>query len=93
VLQKQNKSPSAAKMAHVIVQDSKLYQLAQEQLGFKAGTYRTDALRFQTAKLFHSLDSPQKNAFSVVRQYVALNHRIAKQAHHINQLKTSYQSA
>jgi len=85
----QNKSPSAAKMAHVIVQDSKLYQLAQEQLGFKAGTYRTDALRFQTAKLFHSLDSPQKNAFSVVRQYVALNHRIAKQAHHINQLKTT----
>lgn len=78
----ENKAPVSAKIAYDIVYDSKLYFLAKERLGFKSGTYRADALRYQTSKLFHSLDSSERYAFSTVRQYIALNQRIAQKTQH-----------
>lgn len=78
----ENKPHVSAKMAYAIVHDSKLYPLAKERLAFKSGTYRADALRYQTAKFFHSLDAFERKDFSTVRQYIALNQRIAKRAQH-----------
>ncbi|MGM9451934.1 conjugative transfer relaxase/helicase TraI [Legionella bozemanae] len=80
----QGQERKATKLAFAIVNDSKLYRLAKERLGFGVSTYRREALRFQTSKLFHSLDKEERQDFSTVRQYVSLNQQILKRSHHIN---------
>lgn len=73
-----NSASLSAKLAHGIVQDSKLYRLAREKLAFKTSAYRKDALSFETAKLFNSLTKDQQKQFSIVRQYVSINQKIEK---------------
>ncbi|HAU1387076.1 TPA: conjugative transfer relaxase/helicase TraI [Legionella pneumophila] len=80
------KSQHAAKLAFVIVQDPKLYRLSKERLGFKSGTYRRDALTYETSRLFHSLPPAERKLFSIVRQYVNLNQQIASRIAHEKQI-------
>jgi conjugative transfer relaxase protein TraI len=75
----------AAKLAHSIVKTPDLYRLAKERLSFKETTYRRDALRYETAKLFHSLSPEDKKHFSLVREYIKLNELIAKRHQHSKQ--------
>ncbi|HCJ1109598.1 TPA: conjugative transfer relaxase/helicase TraI [Legionella pneumophila] len=79
----QGQERKAAKLAYTIVNDQKLYRLAKERLGFSVSTYRREALRFQTSKLFHSLPVSERQHFSTVRHYVALNQQILKRSQHI----------
>jgi len=72
----------AAKVAYAIVNDPRTYRLAKERLEFTSNSYRRDAFTFATAKLFNSLSAEERQAFSVVRQYVALNKQIAKRVEH-----------
>jgi conjugative transfer relaxase protein TraI len=73
----------AFKLAFTIVNDHKLYRIAKERLGFSTNTYRREALRFQTAKIFNSLPKSERQHFSTVRHYVALNQQILKRSQHI----------
>lgn len=75
----------AAKLAWSIVHDPRLYRLAKERLGFTFSTYRRDALRFETSRLFHKLPLNERLYFSIVRQYVALNQQIVKRSQHIKE--------
>ena len=79
----QGQERKSAKLAFTIVNDHKLYRLAKERLGFSVSTYRREALRFQTSKLFHSLPKSERQYFSTVRHYVALNQQILKRCQHI----------
>jgi conjugative transfer relaxase protein TraI len=78
----ENNRPYAAKIANTIVQSPPLYRLSKERLGFNNNTYRNDALRYETAKLFHSLTPEELKRFTIVRQYVSLNQCIAKRSQH-----------
>lgn len=73
-----NHNPSAAKLAYSIVQDSKLYRLAREKLAFKSTTYRKDALRYTTSKLYHSLNKEEHQHLETVRQYILLDYKVEK---------------
>lgn len=71
-----NKAKSAIH-AFNIVNNPVLYSLAKERLGLSEYTYRQDALRYETAKRFHSLTPVERARFSVVREYVRLTRELA----------------
>lgn len=82
-LKEQGETRKSAKTAFGIVSNPTLYRIAKERLGFSEYTYRQEAFRFETAKLFHALPPSERARFSVVRQYVLLNKQIASKAAHI----------
>lgn len=81
----QSNTRLSAKLACLIVNEPKLYRLAKVRLGFGVSTYRRDALRFETSRLYHSLPDSERPYFSTVRQYVALNQQIVKRCQHIKE--------
>ncbi|MFA6302177.1 MAG: conjugative transfer relaxase/helicase TraI [Legionella sp.] len=87
-----NHTPSSAKLAYSIVQDSKLYWLAREKLAFKSTTYRNDALRYTTSKLFHSLNKEEQQHLETVKQYASLDYKVEKSLEQVKGKELSKQT-